>query len=108
MRIPHDKHNKYQPEQEQSSETKKRRHSTDHDEESMSTREDRSVKVKVKVTVEPPNPANVAEFNQEFQDIHLDQGRCCKTTRRDSAVTHGVHGEVAHGSKGGTQGPARK
>ena len=71
--ISHDKDNKYQPEQEQSSETKKRRHSTDHDEESMNTREDRSVKVKVKVTVEPPNPANVAEFNQEFQDIYLDR-----------------------------------
>ena len=71
--VSHDKHNKYQPEQEQSSETKKRRHSIDHDEESMSTREDRSVKVKVKVIVEPPNQANVAEFNQEFQDIYLDR-----------------------------------
>ena len=69
--ISHDKRNKCQPEQEQSSETKKRRRSTDHDEESMSAREDRSVKVKVKVIVEPPNPANVAEFNQEFQDIYL-------------------------------------
>ena len=56
--ISHDKRNKYQPEEEQSSETKKRRRSTDHDEESMSTREDRSVKVKVKVIVEPPNQAN--------------------------------------------------
>ena len=72
--ISHDKqHNKCQPEEEQSSETKKRRHSTDHDEESMSTRADRSVKVQVKVIVEPPDPANVAEFKQEFQDIHLDR-----------------------------------
>ena len=37
----------------------------------MRTRADRSVKVKVKVIVEPHNPANVAEFNQEFQDIYL-------------------------------------
>ena len=70
--ISHDKHNKYQPEQEQSSETKKRRHSTDHDEEGMNTRADRSVKVKVKVIVEPPNQANVAAFNPEFQD-QLDE-----------------------------------
>ena len=71
--ISHDKRNKNQPEQEQSSKTKKRRRSTDHDEESMSTREDRSVKVKAKVIVEPPNQANVAEVNQEFQDIYLDR-----------------------------------
>ena len=87
--ISHDKRNKYQPEQEQSSETKKRRHSTDHDGESMSTREDRSVKVKVKVIVEP-NQANVAEFNQEFQDIYLD---------REMSKADGFHGEVPHGSK---------
>ena len=55
--VSHDKRNKYQPEQEQSSETKKRRPSTDHDEEGMSTRADRSVKVNV--IVGPPNPANV-------------------------------------------------
>ena len=50
-----------------------KRPSTDHDEESVSAREDGSVKVKVKVIVEPPNQANVAEFNQEFQDIYLDR-----------------------------------
>ena len=69
--ISHDKHNKYQPEQEQSSETKKRRHSTDQDEESIKA--ERSVKVKVKVIVEPPNPASLTEFNHEFQEIYLDR-----------------------------------
>ena len=39
----------------------------------MSTKEDRSVKVKVKVIVEPPSQANVAEFNCEFQDTYLDR-----------------------------------
>ena len=44
----------------------------------MSTREDRSVKVKVKVIVEPPNHANVAEFNQKLQDICLDRDMSAK------------------------------
>ena len=66
--ISRDKRDKYQPEQEQPSETKKRRRSTDHDEESMSAREDRSVKV----IVEPPHLANVAEFNREFRN-YLDR-----------------------------------
>ena len=39
----------------------------------MTTRADRSVKVKVKVIVEPTSPANVTEVNQEFQDIYLDR-----------------------------------
>ena len=39
----------------------------------MSTKADRSVKVKVKVIVEPPNPANLTELNQEFQEIYLDR-----------------------------------
>ena len=38
----------------------------------MSTK-DRSVKVKVKVIVEPPNQANVAAFNREFRDTYLDR-----------------------------------
>ena len=39
----------------------------------MSTKADRSVKVKVKVIVEPPNPANLTEFNQELQEVYLDR-----------------------------------
>ena len=88
--ISHHKHNKYQPEQEQSSETsetKKRRHSIDHDEESMSTKADRSVKVKVKVIVEPPNPANLT-FNREFQEICLDRAMITKADARKEQMVH--------------------
>ena len=60
-----------QSEQEQSSETKKRRHSTDQDEENMKTTDDRSVKSKV--TVELLNPDNLAEFNQDFKNVNLDR-----------------------------------
>ena len=70
--VKNDHQNKERSEKDTSTETKKRRHSTDQDEveeENMELCKERSVKPKV--TMEYPNPENLDEFIQELQEIYL-------------------------------------
>ena len=66
------KTNKNQPEKESSTETRKRWHSTDQDEEEAKM-ESQQKTVKQKVILELHNPDNLSEFIQEFAEVTLDR-----------------------------------
>ena len=80
--------NKHSKEKDTSSETKKRRHSTDQDEaeeETMEPSGERSVKPKV--TVEYHNSENLDEFIKEFKGIYLEIEMSKKDAEEELAET---------------------
>ena len=103
--VNNDHQNKEKSEKHTSTETKKRRHSTDQDEveeENMEPSRERSVKPKV--TMEYHNPKNLDKFIQELKEIYLKIEMSKKDAEEELVETkkdlHPLHGEVQQGSKG--------
>ena len=68
------KSDKDQSQKNASTETKKRRHSTDrNDDDELRMEPARERVVKHRVTMEHLNPDKLAEFNEEFQQVHLNR-----------------------------------
>ena len=91
---------KHRKEKDTSSETKKRRHSTDQDEDEEETMEpsgERSVKPKVRVKYH--NSENLDEFIQELKGIYLEQKGRRGRARGDQEEPPPLHEQVQQGSK---------
>ena len=92
-----DQQSKEKSEKDTSTEAKKRRHSTDqdeNDEENMEPSGERSVKPKV--TMEYHNPKHLEEFIKEFKVTYLEDAE--EVLNETKKELHPLHGEVRQGS----------